>query len=368
MSSANLVGVSHVRPQLTLSEKFRLLALVIFLLFTKVIPSFILDVCKRRDFSTPTLQRTLVKQIGRCGPSLPVRMSQSLQTPTGETIKHRCKQVNIKHESEQLFVGNFPQATLHFVGCGSSQRGNILLYFHGGGYVFPMTNGHFAFAQLAAKAAHADLAILEYGLAPALKYPGQLAQAAAAVRFLLQEHHPSQILIGGDSGGGNLALALLSHLRSPHPSVQTLSGPDGQPPVLRGMFCISPRCANDYNSPSFTSNASKDIIGVESMKLFTSNWQPAADQVWATPIQGDRHFWSSIAAQRLLLVAGEDEVYRDDIAHLAELMGAESRSGAERQFTVCPGEIHVQCVLDMGIGIDTSYMLTAVLQWLKSLP
>lgn len=362
-----IVGQSHTQPQLSRYEKLHLFGLFAFLIFTKIVPSLLYDLYHARVLNAKTLKRAFVRNVGSISSAVPLRASQSMQKPTGETIAHTCLLKRIQHDRVPLFCGEFAPANLHFIGCGKSQPGNIMMYLHGGGYVFPLTTGDFGFAEVAAKAAHANLAILEYGLAPGVQYPGQLAQAVAAIMFLLQHHTPSEILIGGDSGGGNLTLAILSHLRSPHPDIPSLATPSQPAPVLRGAFCISPRCSNKCDSASFASNAGKDIVGVRSMNLFTSNWQPA-DEVWAAATRGDRTFWSQVAAQRVLLLAGENEVYRDDIETVAGLMGTENKPGADRQLTVCPGEIHVQCVLDLGMGIETGYMLTAVLEWLRSLP
>lgn len=364
-------AVSHVKPQLSTFETFHLYALIVYLLLIKIIPPLLVEVIRKRDLTPTSLQRAFVRHIGSYSPSIPLRLSRHLQLPTGETIVNTCQQKVLQHDSVQLFAGEFPPAILHFIGCPSTQSGPMLLYFHGGGYVFPMTAGQFAMAQLAAKASGANLAVLEYKLAPELRYPGQLAQAAAALRFLLHDHKASDILIGGDSAGGNITLALLAHLQSPHRDVQpVITEPSQPPPILRGAFCISPRCSNATTSPSFTSNAPLDIVSAKSMDLFTSCWQPAADEVWASPIRGDRQFWSTLSAKRLLIVAGADEVYRDDITEFAGLVGAESsqQGAVERQFTICPGEIHDQAILDLGIHVDTGGMLTAVLQWLRNSP
>lgn len=300
--------------------------------------------------------------------SIPLSTSRSLLRPTGVTIAQLCASEGIRHDWVQIDAADFPAAALHFIDCDSKDDGAVLMYFHGGGYIFPMTTGHFKFARVAAEAAGAHLAMLEYTLAPELKYPGQLAQAAAALRFLLQRREASQIVIGGDSGGGNLVLALLSQLRSPHLRIDPIVPLAGAQKALRGAFCLSPRCSNVCQAPSYTYNASKDMLGVQSMQLFTSNWKPVVDQVWSTPICGDRTFWSIVKANRVLLAAGSDEVYVDDISCLADLMGAEVEAGAQVQLAVCPGEIHVQAITDLPMGIDDGIMLTTVLAWLRSLP
>lgn len=60
------------------------------------------------------------------------------------------------------------------------------------------------------------LPAVEYILAPESKFPGSLVQALAAWFYLTRElgYHPSQIILGGDSYGGELALAFSRYLRT----------------------------------------------------------------------------------------------------------------------------------------------------------
>jgi acetyl esterase/lipase len=359
--------MSHTQQQLSTWETFKLLATVIIII-PKSIFAYLNDLLSKRDFRSRTLRRMVVKNVAPLVTSIPLNTLRSLQKPTGVAMAHMCASEGIRHDFVQIDAGEFPAAALHFVDCDSKDDGGILLYFHGGGYIFPMTGSHFEFARMAAEAAGTNLAMLEYTLAPELQYPGQLAQAAGALRFLLKGREASQILIGGDSAGGNLALALLSHLQNPHPRIDPIAPVAGAQQALRGAFCLSPRCSNVCKAPSFTYNASKDMLGFESMQLFTSNWKPVFDEVWSTPICGDRAFWSIVKANRVLLAAGADEVYVDDIRCLADLMGAQDQPGAKVQLAVCPGEIHVQIIPDLLLGIYDGIMLNTVLGWLRSLP
>lgn len=359
--------MSHTQPQLSPWETVKLLATVIIIL-PQVIFACLNDLLSKRDFRSRSLCRMLMKNLVPFWTGISLNMVRSLQKPTGVVVANICASEGIRHEFVQIDAGEFPPGALHFIDCGSEDDGAILMYFHGGGYTCSMRRGNFKFARVAAEAAGANLALLEYTLAPELKYPGQLAQAAEALRFLLKRREASQIVIGGDSSGGNLTLALLSHLRSPHPRIDPIASLAGAQQALRGAFCISPRCSNVCESPSYTYNASKDILGVKSMQLITSNWKPVFDEVWSTPIRGDRSFWSIVKANRVLLAAGSDEVYVDDIRHLADLMGAEEQLGAKVQLAVCPREIHVQLISDLLLGIHDGIMLNAVLGWLRSLP
>ncbi|KAH8721585.1 hypothetical protein GQ44DRAFT_829147 [Phaeosphaeriaceae sp. PMI808] len=49
--------------------------------------------------------------------------------------------------------------------------------------------------------------------------PAQLQKVAAVLAYLAKQSEASRIFLAGDSAGGNLVLALLSHILHPHPDV-----------------------------------------------------------------------------------------------------------------------------------------------------
>lgn len=88
-----------------------------------------------------------------------------------------------------------------------------LLYLHGGGWCFGSINSCSRYC--AALAAEADICViaLDYPLAPENPYPAALNSCADAFDYLVSHADslgidPSRISAGGDSAGGNLALAL----------------------------------------------------------------------------------------------------------------------------------------------------------------
>ena len=88
-----------------------------------------------------------------------------------------------------------------------------LLYFHGGGWCFGSINSCARYC--AALAAESDIAViaLDYPLAPESPYPAALDACAEVFDYLVSHADnlgidPRRISVGGDSAGGNLALAL----------------------------------------------------------------------------------------------------------------------------------------------------------------
>lgn len=75
-------------------------------------------------------------------------------------------------------------------------------------------NLHLNIAAKLAKAANANVLIVFYRLAPEHLFPSGLEDCMEGYRFLLESGiDASQVVIGGDSAGGNLALASLLKVR-----------------------------------------------------------------------------------------------------------------------------------------------------------
>ena len=90
----------------------------------------------------------------------------------------------------------------------------VLLYLHGGGYVLGSLNTHRSLAGSLAQRTGLNVLTINYRKAPDHPFPAALDDARRAYRWLLRHgHQPHDIVVGGDSAGGGLALALLLALR-----------------------------------------------------------------------------------------------------------------------------------------------------------
>jgi epsilon-lactone hydrolase len=97
-----------------------------------------------------------------------------------------------------------------------------LLYFHGGGYAFYGAVSRHFIAMLA-QMLQVPIFAPDYRLTPEHPHPAQLDDGLAAYRHLLETGiAPSQLIVGGDSAGGHLALMLIAKLcgaRLPQPAL-----------------------------------------------------------------------------------------------------------------------------------------------------
>ena len=89
-----------------------------------------------------------------------------------------------------------------------------LIYHHGGGHMFGSPLSHRHLVSRLAAAAGVVAYNMEYRLAPEHPYPAGLTDAQQAYRYVLAEGFGAEnIVLGGESAGGNLTAALMLKLR-----------------------------------------------------------------------------------------------------------------------------------------------------------
>lgn len=164
-----------------------------------------------------------------------------------------------------------------------------------------------------------DIAVFfpRYTLTPYARYPTQLRQATEALRYILSEtgRSPSNVIVGGDSAGGNLAMAVLLHLSHPHPDIEplALSAP------LAGVFGFAPWINFNRDWPSMTENAYKDIITPTVLKTWSTAYLDGNNQGdnWAEPDRAPAEWWQDVKTERILILAGGDEILLSPIEAFA---------------------------------------------------
>ncbi|EEH47463.2 uncharacterized protein PADG_03547 [Paracoccidioides brasiliensis Pb18] len=288
-----------------------------------------------------------------------------------------------------------PQPTLHFVTPPSaSETGPILLYFHGGGYVNPLqAPGHMPFALRCAAACKAkEVVFLEYSLAPEHPYPSQLVQAVADLRYLLNELslRADDIIIAGDSAGGNLTGSLLTHIAKPSPYAAPLDLAGRQ---LEAVLLVSPWVMMGTNQGSYHTNHRKDFLTLAQENWFKAQWNANGianeEEVWANLCEweGARDVWNGVfpssgesqgLVKKAMVTVGTAEVLLDSCRVFAkdcvkaEMVVAQRETdwsvfhGKDFVFAECEGEVHVQPALDLAVKYYEGYMMRAVLSWLES--
>jgi acetyl esterase/lipase len=146
-------------------------------------------------------------------------------------------------------------------------KDRVILYFHGGGMILLSPKTHRALTIKIAKLSKMRVLSVDYRLAPEYPFPAQLEDCVKAYKWLLSQGIKAEnIVIAGDSAGGNLTLTTLIKLR------------DEGVPLPAGAVALSP--ATDYtnNSKTFYENAKTDpILADRGVFLWTTAFLAGAD-------------------------------------------------------------------------------------------
>ncbi|GAB7361987.1 hypothetical protein MBLNU230_g2023t1 [Neophaeotheca triangularis] len=178
----------------------------------------------------------------------------------------------------------------------------VVLYFHGGAYYLCDPTTHRASCSRLAKETQGVVVSTRYRLAPQAAFPSQLLDALMCYLTLLYPppnslHRPipaSNIVLGGDSAGGNLAFALLQLLLQLHrtaPSNTTpklrFHGREVEVPLPAGCSANSGWFDITRSMPSITTNQRWDYLPPADHDTDALSRFPA-DDIWpANPPRGD---------------------------------------------------------------------------------
>src|SRR6187551_1882920 len=95
-----------------------------------------------------------------------------------------------------------------------SDPSRVLMFLHGGGYCSGSIISHRRMVTEAGRSARMRTLAVRYRLAPEHPYPAAHEDAMTAWRFLRgQGIAACDIVVGGDSAGGNLTVTLINQLR-----------------------------------------------------------------------------------------------------------------------------------------------------------
>jgi len=182
----------------------------------------------------------------------------------------------------------------------------LILYFHGGGYVFGSPDTHRAILGHLSKRAGLPACLPDYRLAPEHPFPAALEDALAAYRATARR--PGGVVLGGDSAGGGLALALLGEILRL-----------GLAPPL-GVFAFSPLTDMSFSGESIRGNARAEaLLPADRVGEIAEMYLQGADarDPRASPLFADFG-----GAPPVWLSVGDTEILYDDTRRMAERLRA----------------------------------------------
>ena len=200
---------------------------------------------------------------------------------------------------------------------------------HGGGWTWnTIYTGDRTAREYAARAGAAVIAP-DYSLSPEYKFPQALDECVAALRAVRARAEewgidPDRIAVGGDSAGGNLALAAALALR------------DGGEDWLRGALLNYGVFDSDFTRRSYRLYGGGDLyLSTRLMRFFWSNYVRTPDQMThplAAPLRADL-----AGLPPLRIAAAELDVLADESLALAEKAKS---AGVDTEYALYEGVTH----------------------------
>ena len=204
-------------------------------------------------------------------------------------------------------------------------KDRVFLLLHGGGYNAGSPRTHRKMAAFLSRAVYALVLVPDYRLALEHLFLASVKDSLKAYGYLLDQGFPAeQIVIGGDSAGGGLALSVLLALR------------EAGAKMPRAAVLLSPWTDLTVSSPSYERLRKLDPTitreGLREAGLWYAGKRDPADPM-ASPLFADPR-----GLPPLLIQAGGDEVMLDDSRIFAERARA---AGVEVTFKIYEGMWHV---------------------------
>ena len=185
---------------------------------------------------------------------------------------------------------------------------SVLLYIHGGAMLVGNTFGFRGLSGNLAQASGVNMFSIDYRLAPEHKFPAALDDCHAAYEGLLADGYKAEnIVVAGDSAGGNLALSLLLKIKAtgkPQPAGSVLLSPWADLTHSGATMKSKGDVDNSLSHKGLQSGADQYLGGA------------SASDPLASPLFGD---YSGVAP--MLIEVGSEEILLADSTRLAAVAG-----------------------------------------------
>jgi acetyl esterase/lipase len=187
----------------------------------------------------------------------------------------------------------------------STTEPRILFYIHGGGFTAGSAAAYRGLSSHLSAATGCRVLAVDYRWAPEEPFPAALDDCVAGYRWLVTAGGaaPRNVVLAGDSAGGNLVVAMLLALKQ-----------DGEELPAAGV-CLSPIFDLALTGDSVVSRAGRDpMILASSLQMCSAAYRGNSDPTnpLMSPLYGDL-----AGVPPLLLQCGSEEMLRDDSVRLA---------------------------------------------------
>ncbi len=205
---------------------------------------------------------------------------------------------------------------------------NVVLYIHGGAFIALSPTTHRSITTRLSKLSGSKVLAVDYRKAPEFPFPAGLNDCKSTYIWLLNNgYNSANIIIAGDSAGGNLTLATMLSLRD-----------DGLPMPVAAM-CLSPWTDLTLSGKSMIYNAGNDVMipvhRIPELVKMLSDYD--TKHYLISPLFADLKYFPPLFIQ-----VGESEVVFDDSQRLVELARSQN---VEVDYKVWKNTVHVFPIL-----------------------
>jgi acetyl esterase len=230
-----------------------------------------------------------------------------------------------------------------------------LVFFHGGGWVIGNLDSHDVVCRKLAHEGELIVISVDYRLAPEHKFPAAVDDSITATKWIAANAKQlgidaGQLLVGGDSAGGNLA------------AVVALAARDGDGPKLAGQVLIYPATDFAMKHPSHSEPETSILLTHSVIKWFCNHYLNGTSDI--------DHWMASPARAKTLaglppayvLTAGGDPLRDEGAEYAARLKEA----GVPMTYRHFPGQFHG--FFTMGKLLQQANVaVSEIAGWLKAL-
>ncbi|UNK80946.1 alpha/beta hydrolase [Sphingopyxis granuli] len=231
-----------------------------------------------------------------------------------------------------------------------ADAGKALLYHHGGGYAFGSALSHRHLVSRIASAAGVVAYNMDYALAPENPYPAALDDAMNAWQFVVDEgFSPDDIVVGGESAGGNLTLALVLKLRQRGLALPT------------GVYLLSPWLDLTQSGESYDICAARDpMVSRDVLQGLADSYRGSAPP--ANPLISPL-FAELAGLPPIFVQAGGDEVLLGDATRFAHRFAL---AGGDVTLRVWPEMVHAWPLFQHGIPVAGNAAIAEAGKWISA--
>lgn len=171
------------------------------------------------------------------------------------------KRIVLPEITEQNIMGRHGEISIRLYYPSTGRYLPLIVFFHGGGWVYGNLQTHDRLCRRIARDAKAIVLAVDYRRAPFYKYPTALEDCYDTLCWAIENAihlkvNPEQVIVMGDSAGGNLATAVCLMARDL-----------GQPAIAQQIL-IYPVTSGKLDQPSVAQYANAPLLTKERMEYF----------------------------------------------------------------------------------------------------